>query len=161
MHVQVRPTRSNSDNPKEIETFVTFTSANEPDNAFDRLKRMKILLFILSFVSLSLFPPSGPSAESTTVNFSGPTLTAGRTALLDQAKETPAPATLQLASAGIDRSLGLSRGATDGRVNNSDTRGADGAGQNGDAIPSVPTGLAALLLMICILIGRRNKQELV
>ncbi|MGE0800184.1 MAG: hypothetical protein AB7O55_17835 [Lautropia sp.] len=111
---------------------------------------MKILLFILSFVSLALFPPGGPNAESTRLAAAG----AGTNAMGSVHLDAPA-VPLQLASAGIDRSLGIGRAIE--LVGPS--AGLEPAARADDPMPSTSTGLAALLLMICILIGRRNKQE--
>lgn len=123
---------------------------------------MKNILIALTFASLTLFTGVGTRAESPplaalTAAALAPSAAAVSTRMAPIQEPKSAVQVrpqMQMAVIGIDGRS--SRNASD-RMSDRADRTAEPARDGG--IPSTASGLAAVLLMICILISRRNKHE--
>lgn len=106
---------------------------------------MKKILLSLGVLSLTVFGRPGATADLAMSHSLATTPSVSMTEVMSaQASQ------LQLAA------IGDSRAARPGNLREADRPAAMPAA---DGLPSTPVALASLLLIICILVGRRNGQE--
>ena len=107
---------------------------------------MKKILLSLGVLSLTVFGRPGATADLAM----SPSLATTPSISMTEVMSAAQASQLQLAA------IGDSRAARPGNLREADRPAAMPAA---DGLPSTPVALASLLLIICILVGRRNGQE--